>query len=358
MEKIKVYNVGSGYLGCYYVRQLLPQIVNHWNGYYKDIKELENKPITQEKAIQRLNDIKNSDVIVFHRCDSPEMLNTMLLLKKMGKIVVFDNDDTTKIDDVSLFSAVGAMYEKYVLSACKNADLVTTSTKTLAEEYLQYNKNVVILPNCVNPNDFPKIKRNNTDKVRVGFVGSVAYESDVGNIKPVVEWLCSLPNVQVVMYSFTKDKKQKLVNEVLKKDIGFWEKLPIEWQEWTPMKDYYETLNNLRLDIMVAPRKDNYFNRCKSNLKYLEASMLEIAFIGQSFKTKDSPYDKDIIDGENGYLAQNNAEFKAKLEKMINDKELRQKLAQNAKQYVLKHYDIFDNAYKWEKTYNKLIKTI
>lgn len=349
---MKVYNVSSGYLGCYYVRQLLPQIANGWDGDFQNILELEqqNKKNNLKDRIKRA---KNSDVIVFHRCDDPILLNCLKAFKQMGKKIVFDNDDTFKVDEEDFLKPYVGRVEKFTRKACSLADLVTASTPALAKEYLQYNGNVRVLPNCVAPNHWPKKKYNETDKVRIGFVGSVAWKRDVGNIKPVVEWLCSLPNVQVVMYSFSDSSAE---NKLIKEDLEFWKKLPIEWQKQTPMKNYYETLNNLRLDIMVAPRKDNYFNRCKSNVKYLEASMLEIAFIGQSFKTKDSPYDKDIIDGENGFLALNNTEFKAKLEKMINDKELRQKLGKNAKEYVLKHYNIYDNAWKWDKVYKQLFK--
>ena len=57
------------------------------------------------------------------------------------------------------------------------------------------------------------------------------------------------------------------------------------------MIDYFDTLNDLELDIMMIPRKDNYFNKCKSNIKFLEASMCEIPVITNYFK--DSPYEKD-----------------------------------------------------------------
>lgn len=353
---MKVYNVASPYQGCYYVRQLLPQIANGWNGDYNSILELKGEETDAERDLKtRLKRAYESDIIVFHRCDQTVNLECMKAFKAIGKKVVYDNDDTTICPNTDIIKLINTRYEKNVIDAVSIADLVTASTPTLAKEYLKYNSNVKVLPNCVAPNHFPKKNVNNTDKVRIGFVGSVAYKDDAGNIRPIIEWLCSLPNVQVVMYSFEKDKNKRAKLEILNGDYEFWEGLNIEWQNHTPMKDYYETLNNLRLDIMVAPRADNYFNRCKSNLKYLEASMLEIAFIGQSFTTKDSPYDKDIIDGENGFLAENNTQFKEKLEKLINNTTLRKQVAKNAKEYVLKHYNIYDNAWKWEKSYKQLI---
>jgi len=53
-----------------------------------------------------------------------------------------------------------------------------------------------------------------------------------------------------------------------------------------------------KLDMIIIPRSDSMFNRCKSNLKFLENSMLEIPSVCQSFSTGDSPYEENHEDGE------------------------------------------------------------
>ena len=83
-------------------------------------------------------------------------------------------------------------------------------------------------------------------------------------------------------------------NEVYKKiyvdEYAFWNKVNVEWHSFVSSDVYYEYLNDLKLDMVIIPRSDSYFNRCKSNLKFLECSMLEVPVIGQSFPTGDSPY--------------------------------------------------------------------
>ncbi len=55
-------------------------------------------------------------------------------------------------------------------------------------------------------------------------------------------------------------------------------------------------LNELKIDIFLLPRKDNYFNRYKSNLKFLEASMVEAMYISQGFLDNQSPYEQNEED--------------------------------------------------------------
>lgn len=348
---MKIYNVSSGYKGCVYVRQLISQIANGWDGDFKSYLELDNRkldPVKRKKACDE------ADILCFHRVDDPKQLELMRYYKSIGKKIVYDNDDTAKISDTA-FLASSFRYEENIYEAIKIADLVTTSTMYLGQEYKQLNPNTWVLPNYVCPSHWPlKPKRNEGKKVRIGFIGSVAYTADVGNIKETVKWLCSQKDVQVIMYSFSKDTKQKLVGSVQSDELKFWEDLPIEWQEWTQMNKYFETLDNLKLDIMVAPRGDTYFNRCKSYIKWLEASMLEIPFIGQSFPDGNSPYDK-VLNGKNGLLAGNEQEWKEQLTKLIKNKELRREIGKEAKIDVLANYNIFNNAYKWEKIYKTIL---
>jgi glycosyltransferase involved in cell wall biosynthesis len=101
---------------------------------------------------------------------------------------------------------------------------------------------------------------------------------------------------------------------------------------------------------MLIPRKDNYFNRCKSNIKFLEASMLEIPVVATSFK--NGPYEELTTDI--GLKAKNDDEFRVFTEMLIDNEYLRRKIGINAKEYVLKHYSIKDNAHLWAEAYAKI----
>lgn len=319
----------------------------------------QNTPENKSKAAQA------ADVVVFHRPDDQHKLDLARILKGLGKKIVYDNDDTAKHDGGFRFNEF--MNEERVKKGLarindtldafiREADLVTASTEFLANEYRKLNPNVVVLPNCVDPFYFDKPKRNKGDKVRIGFTGSLALTDDIDLLEPIVRHYEKDPRVELVMFSLPPNNKDKYTRQLYKEEYKFWESVDVEWQPLVEMEFYYETLNNLKLDIMIIPRADNYFNRCKSNIKYLEASMLEIPVIAQSFPDGLSPYEVNPEDTKNLVLATTVEDWIEKIEAMIKDKDGREKLGKKAKKYVEKTYNIEDNIYKWEEAYLTMYK--
>ncbi len=341
------------YDGCYYVRCMLPLQANLWDGSQKFL----DAPRDDQETMFRK--AMASDIVVFQRPDQPDKTEAIKLLKQAGKKIVFDNDDTYKPDSGFPRLEVYAnkqMIEKVNKELMKNveqADLVTTTTNFLAKEYSDFNKNVVVLPNCVDPVDWPAPKRNKTKKIRIGMTGSVGYD-DFKVIQDYLVELSKRDDVQIVMFGLSLPEcNNSAVRELYKDAIELIESNGIEWHRHKPMSQYSEYLNDLRLDIMLIPRRETYFNKCKSNIKYLEASMLEIPVVASTFTDKDSPYDKDIVNGNNGFLATVD-EFPKYTEMLIKDKKLREDIGKNAKEYVLNNYDINNNGYLWKEAFKKL----
>lgn len=346
---MQVYNIWSRYGGCGYVRQLLPQQANSWDGDVEVLGE-QKQPSEQAKGIA------SADVVVFHRPDQKEKRQLAETLKKAGKKIIFDNDDTIFKDECSTMTKF-MEYQDNLYGQLPLYDLITCSTEYLKTEFEKYNPNTVVLPNCVMPEDYPSQPlKNETDKVRIGIVGSVTYKDDREVLEPILKDLANRDDIQLVIFGLFKEIDTENREDFYKDDLSFWRELTnIEWVSWKPIEEYIPTLNELRLDIMIAPRKDNYFNRCKSNLKYLEASMLEIPFIGQSFEDGNSPYDKDL-NGQNGILCKTLDDWNNAIELLVINKQLRQDIGLNAKKYVLENYNIWDKAYMWENAYESLFK--
>ena len=354
----KVYFIGSSYLGCWYVRCFQPMLENGWQGSYTGLSKSSlksPKQVTQE-ALQ-------ADIIVFHRANTAEHHRMAITLREQGKKIVFDNDDTYKLDkdhafyglDEKGFEENKTKVNNVINNFVRNADLVTTTTDVLAKEYQKLNKNVVVLPNCVNPDDWATPLRNDGYKVRIGLVGSVAYNQDFEIIKDFIRELDERNDVQLVLFGLWNGAKRHsnpLVEKTLKKEYKFWDSLKNkEHAPWVDMNYYFDTLNQLRLDMMLIPRRENHFNRCKSNLKFLEASMLEIPVIASSFK--DGPYEE--LNGSNGVLVED-GDWRTPVMNMINNKARRLMIGAEARQYVLKNYDIKNNAQKWANAYQTLCK--
>ena len=346
--------VNSSYNGCCYVRILLPAF---HNGFRLNISSVNGELHTPKEMQENL---AKADVVVFHRPEEKEFLGLAKVLKAEGKFVVMDNDDTFKIEDhyplagldPQGVSKVLANRDKAIEDFIKVADLVTTTTETLANEYRQLSDNVVILPNCVDPLDWGTPLRSDGGPVRIGMVGSVAYEYDYLHIKDVLRELADRKDVQLVLFGLGDAKHRKdnpKVTEAFKQEYEFWDSLNVEQVQWCPIEEYPAMLNSMKLDMMLIPRKDNYFNRCKSNVKFLEAAMCEIPVIAQSFE--DGPYEE--LTEDIGVLVKDNATWMYEIERLINDKELRRQIGRNAKQYTLDNFNIETKHPLWAEAYEK-----
>lgn len=356
---MKVFYVNSNLQGCYNVRCLFPLQANGWDG---DRTTFNPNMMTPQDKARACSD---ADIVVFHRPDRKEKLEAMRLLKKEGKKIVFDNDDTGKdhggfkfneyMDEARLKKGMDRM-NSVMDTFIKEADLVTCSTKFLEEEYKKINPNVICLPNCIDPFYFDEPLRNETDVVRIGITGSVGTTADLEVLKPIVEHYQHDPRVRIVLLAMPPIGQDQMMKELYVDEYDFWSKINMEWHTFVPTHEYYDYINELKLDMIIIPRYDSLFNRCKSNLKFLESSMLEIPCVAQAFSTGDSPYQQNHDDKKYMLLANTYDEWLEQMEKLITNKELRLEMGKKAREYVEENYDINKNAYRWVDAYETLYK--
>ena len=351
----KVYFCNSFLESCYYVRCLVPMQAGGWDG---DRTSLTNKELDPKRQAQAVMD---ADIVVFHRPNDWRSMEIAKKLREQGKKIVADNDDTYKhLDGKNLEKALQKV-DKGLDEFLKFADLVTTTTEVLADEYRKVNPNTVVLPNCIDPEIWPEPLKNDTDKVRLGFIGSVASNSDYESMRDTLKLLSDRDDVKIVVLGLPpqdpdkQDTEAVIVRDMYKKDYDFWQSLNVEWHPFVPVADYIDSLNSLKLDIMVIPRNDDYFNRCKSNLKFLEASMLKVPCVVQGFADELSPYQVNPEDRNFCDIVLDNSKWMEALEPLIQSKELREEKGQKAYEYVLENYNIETKIDLWTKQYQNLL---
>lgn len=355
---MRVYFVTSGNWGCYIVRCLMPLIANGWDGDQTSIHYGTKTPEDKARAARA------SDIVVFHRPEDANKLELARLLKREGKKIVFDNDDTYKDhDSVKLndyftkekvnrgLAKVNSITDAFIIEA----DLVTCTTEVLAEEYRKLNPNVVVLPNCIDPFYFEEPLKNETDVVRIGVTGSIVTSTDLDVVAPIIRHYEKDKRVKIIMFGLPPNRADNpTVASIYKDEYKFLDSVDVEWHPAVNADLYYDKINSLRLDMMIIPREDNYFNRAKSNLKFIEASMFEIPVIAQGFPDKKSPYQVNPEDAKHMVIVEDNSQWIPEIEKMIADKKGRVEMGKRAREYVENNYSIDKNAYKWEEAYNKI----
>ncbi|MBU4260895.1 MAG: glycosyltransferase [Proteobacteria bacterium] len=106
----------------------------------------------------------------------------------------------------------------------------------------------------------------------------------------------------------------------------------IERLEFCPYDEYLARLG--ACDISLAPLENYIFNDSKSNIKYLEASILSIP----SLCSPRSAFRDVIVHGVNGYLCETEAEWTETLTMLIREVDLRRRIGAAARETVLARY--------------------
>lgn len=354
---MKVYLIPAAYDGCAYVRCLLPQIHNGWWGAMRSLAT------GKESNEQMFAGAKEADIVMFQRPMQLEMFEAAKILQQMGKKIVFDNDDTYKSNS-GFPRLMGEIMERQVDTQiinidarlkqfAKNADLVTVTTQFLADEYKEVTDKIVVIPNMVDPDDWDKPKRNKGNKVRIGIVGSAIMNNDSKVITGILRRLGKRDDVQLVILGIPSAENTR-VRKFYMHEIAYWNTMNVEWHPSVHVSEYMTKLNDMELDIMLIPRADNYFNRCKSNVKFLEASMCEIPVIAQGFEDGKSPY-QDPEDALHMLVPVTEDEWEQEIESLISSKEVRREMGKDARKYVLKNYNIQKTYKLWADAYKKIL---
>jgi hypothetical protein len=176
---------------------------------------------------------------------------------------------------------------------------VQTSTEPLAEVLRQANPEVAVFPNAVARLPEP---RNFADPSRLTlFFAGLNREDD---------WPPYLGALNAVAALAGKRLHFRIVA-----DAGLFEALHTSHKSFVPLCDY-ETYQDLlaRSEISLMPLRDTVFNRCKSDLKFIEAAACRVAALASPVVYADS-----IEDGRTGLLFRDAAELQKRLLHLLVD---------------------------------------
>lgn len=146
--------------------------------------------------------------------------------------------------------------------ALDHCDRLIVPTRKLAEYYAPYVSDIRVVPNRIPRALIHSPRASRSGMVRVGWAGAPQHSGDLDWLAPVVR--ATRGHCRWVFFG--------------QKPAG----LSAEECEFHPpvaLKEYFEKLVGLDLDIAVAPLSDNAFNRAKSHLKLLEYAALGLPVV-------------------------------------------------------------------------------
>lgn len=167
--------------------------------------------------------------------------------------------------------ASGTQYSYEVHRAIvEDFDVVICATENLAETYAEYNENVVVCPNQIEPSDWEDQDEKDPNVLRFVYSGSQSHWYDIPIITKAMRWLERQPGVEVYYQGIQPRGGQ----------IG--KKVP--WVEG--LAGYRKSLG--RFDVGLAPIKPGKWANGKSDLKALEFAMSSVMpVLGQSIPYED-----------------------------------------------------------------------
>lgn len=254
--------------GCEYYRQIIPHAA---------LREKYGYEVQATNTIKGLSDEKlaSYDFVHLIRRDFNHHVERCKLL---GVKTVFDLDDYWELYPQHGLKKVwkDSEYVKNCIESLVRADFVTCSTELLAEQIRKYRDDVIVIPNCILPSEpqFEQIKYPSTGKLRIGWIGGTHHGIDIEILKESMAKVWSDPEindkVEIVIggyvnghpiyqrfaYCLTGGGNRKgMENTILLP--------PATVDSFAYMYD--------QCHVMLAPLKSNLFNRCKSELKVVEA---------------------------------------------------------------------------------------
>lgn len=269
---------------------------------------------------------------------------------KFDKAIIYETDDNHfQIRSWNGYSPDVAAERPLIERMAKRADLVTVSTGPIKDAYSYLNNNIRTIRNAIDPSiytsDAPR-PQHGGEKPRVVYYGSTArmrdyagYPSGVGG-----KWEGGYAGKAI------EDMRKELWNVFIGVNPGTEHVIAPFFDEAYPyvenIRKFAEVLTGSHADVGIAPLGGDSFDKCKSELHWLEYAMVGAAFIGERFKYGEAPYSM-VRHGVDGMLAKGRQEWFDTVKALVRSKDLRQQLAGAAKERVLKEYDYKDRALEW-----------
>ena len=275
---------------------------------------------------------ENFDIFVMCRASvghvDRRLVDFMRIIHESHRRLIYETDDdytnehrrTTEGDAVTV---------------AQTCDACTTTTPYLAKVLRQHNPHVYVLPNAINFNIWDKVEHYDEGAITIGLAGTGTHFEDYKLVKDALFRLADTygERVRFLLLGYKPYYLEDLPN--------------MEFIEFRPYTDYAHTLG--LIDIGLCPLvPDDPFNLAKSAIKALEFMAAGAAVIAQNMPV----YRRVVANQGNGLLA--DEDWYEKILLLVEDAQLRRRLARKGRAWTRKHRNIHALAHKWWRVYEEV----
>ena len=323
------------------------QPLKYLNGYKDDEVEIETHiwDVNTKEETNWLGVAETYDIIYLNYINNPWGFAAMgAMARKHGVKLVLDLDDD--LWDIlpdnpaaEVFKKDGEAIKNFT-AICNEVDYMTCTNSYLknviVHNTMKRHEQIKVFPNYIDLKLYShRSLFKDTHQIQITHFGSTTHFIDLsseGFIDGMDKILKEYPNVSVkfvgaLLPSLKEKWGARYVHDYGHTDIFHW----VQDKNKFP-KFMDET------DIVVAPLAENVYNRCKSSIKFLEASSAKKPGVWEKIR----PY-AEIVDGTNGFLAHSSQEWYDKLKILIDDVVLRKKMGEEAFKTVKNDWQLKDH---------------
>jgi glycosyltransferase involved in cell wall biosynthesis len=275
--------------------------------------------------------LKKYDFVFIHRECAPvgPPLIEWLITKIFKKRVIYDFDDAIWLHDERKESFIQRTlkWRSKVASICAWSFRVSCGNNYLKSFALKYNSQAVFNPTTIdtdflhNPVLLPE-KTRSENKVVIGWTGSHS----------TLKYLHQMSRaVKGIMEKYTNTEFIVIADQPPVLDFKF---RFIPWNKETEIVDLF------LLDIGIMPLPDDDWSKGKCGFKALQYMALKIPALVSPVGVNT----KIIDEGINGFLCRTPDEWQLKLEYLIQNPALREKMGLQGKQKVEEYYSVTSNS--------------
>lgn len=331
--------------------------------------------LVSHDAPQLLARVAWADVVIFQSVFNIKLAQEV---RAAGKTAFFEFDDlmhTTHAKHYAYEETLGwrnkLRWWVRIFRMFRAVDGVIVSTPELERLYGWMARKVLTFGNYLElPHWLKEFRANPSDRVRILWAGSTSHTGDLEWVKPILGTIMEkYPQVQFIYLGHGGVPTDDLYARFIYGEDIF-EGLPTNQRESllpAPPGVYPYILAGLAADIAIAPLEKNYFNRFKTQCKYLEYAINGIPGVyAKWFYTDVRDYEprqegpgilsmnsvkagiKGLGGKSTGLVADTPEEWIAALSLLIEDATLRRQIGDNAREVAIKDFNFADHASRWQ----------
>jgi tetratricopeptide (TPR) repeat protein len=265
---------------------------------------------------------RDADVLILNMvCDS-DLLPVIAARRARGQLTVYEvNDDVAWMQPWNPAAPFYADPNHQALFRClvRSCDAAQFCTAELARVYGRLSSKSATFPNQMDRHVAPRNQRGD-GPVIIGWGGSAGHLDDLAKVTPsLVSWISERDDV--ALHVMASDRIWALFDRLPNR----------KKRRFSPgdMDDYHAFLAGV--DIGIAPLEDTGFNRCRSDVKFLEYALSSVTPVMKRL----APYEATVAHSATGFLFADIGELLSLLGDLVSDPEKRRSVAERARQYVL-----------------------